>query len=46
MINEILSEALLPILVVLFAYYVSTKPMDKSEEEINEVNNPYYKGRT
>jgi len=45
MINEILSEALLPVILVLSVYLMSRKPLGKSDKAINEVPNPYYKGR-
>lgn len=45
MINEILSEALLPVLLVLSVYLMSRKPLGKTDTSINEVPNPYYKGR-
>jgi hypothetical protein len=45
MINEILSEALLPLMVVGIIYLMSRKPLGKSDKAINEVPNPYYKGK-
>lgn len=45
MLNEILSEALLPLMVVGIMYLMSRKPLGKSDTKINEVPNPYYKGR-
>jgi hypothetical protein len=39
-----LNELILPILLVLWVYYVSKRPLSKTDTEITNIPNPYYKG--